>query len=180
MSTFTDAPGEIRIPRPMISYVVAMDRNRLIGDGGALPWRLPDDMRHFKDITMGHTLLMGRRTYESIPDRFRPLEGRTNIVLTTQADYEAPGCIVAHSLEDALAAVDPQEELMVIGGARLFTELMPLVDRLYLTGIAGEYEGDVYFPEFDLSQWRETAREEHPRDDRHDSAFVFLTLDRIR
>ena len=86
----------------MISFVVAMDRNRLIGAGGGLPWRLPDEIRRFKEITMGHAVLIGRKTYESIPDKFRPLKGRTNIVLTSQKDYEAPGCIVVHNMHDAL------------------------------------------------------------------------------
>jgi dihydrofolate reductase len=157
-----------------------MDRNHLIGDGGALPWRLPDEIRRFREITMGHPVLMGRKTYESIPQKFRPLKGRTNIVLTTQKDYEAPGCTIVHSLKEALEVVSPQQELMVIGGARLFEELMPIVDRLYLTAIDGEYKGDVYFPEFDLREWREIGREFHPSDERHDSPFSFLILDRMR
>jgi dihydrofolate reductase len=156
-----------------------MDRNGLIGAGDRLPWHLPDEMRRFKQITMGHAVLMGRKTYETIPAEFRPLEGRENIVLTSQADYDAPGCLVVHSLEDALAPVEPGQELMVIGGAQLFAELMPLVDRLYLTQIDGEYAGDVYFPEIDLSEWREIAREHHPSDARHDSSFNLLILDRI-
>lgn len=164
----------------MISFVVAMDRNRLIGAGDGLPWRLPDEIRRFKKITMGHPVLIGRKTYESIPDKFRPLKGRTNIVLTSQKDYEVPGCVVVHNMHDALNAVGTDQEVMVIGGARVFEELMPLVDRLYLTEIDGEYAGDVYFPELDLSEWEEVARERHPRDERHDSPFTFLILDRIR
>lgn len=127
---------------------------------------------------MGHAVLMGRKTYESIPAKFRPLPGRTNIVLTRQADYEAPGCIVVHDMDQALTAVSADQELMVIGGAGLFAELMPLVDRLLLTEIDGEYEGDVYFPELDLGQWHEVFREEHPRDERHDSPFTFRILER--
>lgn len=164
--------------RPRIAFVVAMDRNRLIGAGDRLPWRLPDDMRFFREVTMGHPVLMGRKTYESIPARFRPLPGRTNIVLTSQRGYEAPGCIVVHTIEEALLLVDEAEELMVIGGAQVFRELLPIVDRLYLTDIDGAYEGDVYFPEFDRAAWREVAREEHPADDRHDSPFAFITLER--
>ena len=165
--------------RPKISYVVAMDRNRLIGTGDGLPWRLPDEMRRFKEITMGHPVLIGRKTYETIPQKFRPLEGRMNIVLTRQEAYEAPGCLVVNSLEEALSAVSADQELMVIGGAQLFEELMPVVDRLYLTEIDGEYTGDVYFPEYDGNDWQEISRETHPRDDRHDSPFTFLVLDRI-
>lgn len=175
-----DMPENRESSRPAISFVVAMDRNRLIGAGGGLPWRLPDELRRFKEITMGHAVLMGRKTYEGIPRKFRPLPGRTNIVLTRQEAYDAPGCIVVHSIEEALAAVDPDQELMVIGGAALFAELMPVVDRIYLTQIDGEYEGDVYFPVIDFSQWRAVAREDHPQDDRHDNAFSFLMLDRVR
>jgi dihydrofolate reductase len=166
--------------RPIISFVVAMDRKQLIGKGDGLPWRLPDEIRRFKEITMGHPVLMGRKTYETIPQKFRPLPGRTNIVLTRQADYDAPGCVLVHSIEEALTAVSPDQELMVIGGSLLFNALMPIVDRLYLTEIDAEYEGDVYFPDLDRSQWREVAREVHPRDDRHDAPFVFLILDRVR
>ena len=171
-------PDEMERTRSTVSFVVAMDRNRLIGAGDGLPWRLPDELRRFKEITMGHAVLMGRKTYESIPAKFRPLPGRTNIVLTRQADYEAPGCIVVHDMDQALTAVSSDQELMVIGGAGLFAELMPLVDRLYLTEIDGEYEGDVYFPELDLGQWHEVFREEHPRDERHDSPFTFRILER--
>lgn len=174
------APDERGRSRPAISFVVAMDRNRLIGAGDSLPWRLPDEMHRFKEITMGHAVLMGRKTYESIPEKFRPLSGRTNIVLTTQREYEAPGCIVVNSTQEALTAVAVDQELMVIGGAYVFEELLPLVDRLYLTEIDGEYAGDVYFPDLDLGDWREVAREEHSRDERHDSPFSFVVLDRIR
>lgn len=164
--------------RPTVSFVVAMDRNRLIGDGGAIPWRLPHDLRRFREITMGHAVLMGRKTYESIPARFRPLPGRTNIVLSRQRDYEAPGCLLVHSLQEALAAVDPAQELMVIGGAQLFRELLPSADRIYLTDIDGAYEGDVYFPEFDRSEWRVVAREFHTADEKHDASFYFSILER--
>jgi dihydrofolate reductase len=180
MSIKHDAIGNSEQSKPMISFVVAMDRNRLIGAGDGLPWRLPDEMRRFKEITMGHAVLMGRKTYESIPEKFRPLSGRTNIVLTTQREYEAPGCIAVNSIDEALTAVPAHQELMVIGGAYVFEELMPVVDRLYLTEIDGEYSGDVYVPDLDLSEWRVRTREEHPRDERHDSPFSFVVLDRIR
>ena len=102
MSIKHDAIGNSEQSRPMISFVVAMDRNRLIGAGDGLPWRLPDEMRRFKEITMGHAVLMGRKTYETIPEKFRPLPGRTNIVLTTQREYEAPDCLVVNRLQEAL------------------------------------------------------------------------------
>jgi dihydrofolate reductase len=164
--------------RPVISFVVAMDHNRLIGVDGGLPWRLPEDMKHFRRVTMGKPVLMGRLTYESIPLRFRPLPGRTNIVLTSQEGYEAPGCIVVHSLAEALAAAAGQPELMVIGGAQLYEQLLPQAERLYLTLVEGEFSGDAYFPEVDLSQWRELSRQEFERGEGHDAAFTIFLVER--
>jgi len=166
--------------RPTISFIVAMDRNGLIGAGSRLPWHLPDDMRRFRQITMGKPVLMGRKTYESIPDRLRPLPGRTNIVLTQQLDYEAPGCTIVHSLAQALAAASEHDELMVIGGARLYEQLLSQADRIYLTQIDGEFEGDVFFPALNQAEWQEVEREEHGRDDRHSTPFTFLLLERFR
>jgi dihydrofolate reductase len=165
--------------RPTISFVVAMDRNGLIGAGNRLPWRLPEDMRRFRQITMGKQVLMGRRTYETIPARFRPLPGRTNIVLTQQLDYDAPGCTIVHSLSQALSAASEREELMVIGGALLYEQLLPQADRIYLTLIDGEFEGDVFFPALDDAEWQEIEREEHGRDGRHSTPFTFLLLERL-
>ncbi len=164
---------------PIISFVVAMDRNCLIGTGGSLPWRLPDDMKHFRQVTMDKYVLMGRVTYESIPIRFRPLSGRTNIILTRQVGYNAPGCLVVHSLAEAIAAAAGQPELMVIGGAQLYEQLLPQANRLYLTLVDGEFVGDVFFPTFDKAQWREVSRQKHGRDDRHPFPFTFLLLERL-
>lgn len=165
--------------RPFISFVVALDQNRVIGLNGALPWRLPDDMKRFRAITMGHRVLMGRKTYESLPPRFRPLPGRKNIVLTRQSDYDAPGCVVVNSVAEALQVVAEDEELMVIGGAQLYEALFDTVDRLYMTLVQGYNEGDVFFPAIDSEQWREVAREEHPADERHAVPFSFVVLERI-
>jgi dihydrofolate reductase len=165
---------------PRIAYVVAMDENRLIGRNNDLPWRLPDDMAWFRRHTTGKPCLMGRKTYDSLPARFRPLPGRLNIVVTRNADYEAPGAVVVHSVEDALRAAGEVEEIIVVGGADLFRRLMPVVDRLYLTRIHGTADGDVFFPEYDPSFWREIYREEHPADDRHSYAFTWLILDRMQ
>jgi len=165
---------------PRIAYVVAMDENRLIGRNNDLPWRLPDDMAWFRRHTIGKPCLMGRKTYDSLPVRFRPLPGRLNIVVTRNADYEAPGAVVVHSVEDALRAAGEVEEIIVVGGADLFRRLMPVVDRLYLTRIHGAAEGDVFFPEYDPSVWREIYREEHSADDRHSYAFTWLILDRMQ
>ena len=155
-----------------------MDHNRLIGVDGGLPWRLPEDMKHFRRVTMGKPVLMGRVTYESIPPRFRPLPGRTNIILTRQEAYAAPDCILVNSLDEALAAAAGQPELMVIGGAKLYEQLLPQAGRLYLTLVDGEFSGDAYFPELDWSQWREVSRQAFERDERHDAAFTILLLER--
>ncbi|MBW7957935.1 MAG: dihydrofolate reductase [Candidatus Promineofilum sp.] len=168
------------IRRPRISFIVAMDDNRLIGRDDALPWRLPDDMRWFREKTMGKPCIMGRKTYDSLPERFRPLPGRLNIVLTRNNDYEAPGAIVVHSGEDALAAAGDVEEVAVIGGADIFALFMPVVDRLYLTHVHDVVDGDVCFPEFDPDEWRESYREYHPPDDRHAQPFSWVILDRAK
>ena len=165
---------------PRIAYVVAMDDNRLIGRDNDLPWRLPDDMAWFRRQTLGKPCIMGRKTYDSLPPRFRPLPGRLNIVVTRNVDYEAPGAIVVHSVEDALQAAGEVEEIVIVGGAELFRRLMPIVDRLYLTEVHGVVEGDVFFPEYDRAQWREIYRQEHAADERHPYAFTWLILDRIR
>lgn len=162
-----------------IAYVVAIDDNGLIGRDNDLPWRLPDDMRWFRDRTMGKPCIMGRKTYDSLPARFRPLPGRLNIVVTRNVDYEAPGAVVVHSFDEARRAAGDAEEIIIVGGADLFRAFMPLVDRLYLTRVHGAAEGDVYFPDYDHGQWREIYRQEHPADDRHAYAFTWLILDRI-
>ncbi len=165
---------------PRIAYVVAMDDNRLIGRDNALPWRLPDDMAWFRRQTLGKPCIMGRKTYDSLPPRFRPLPGRLNIVVTRNVDYDAPGAMVVHSIEDALRAAGDVEEIIIVGGADLFRRLMPVVDRLYLTQVHGTAAGDVFFPEYDHAQWREIFRREHAADERHPYAFTWLILDRIR
>lgn len=162
-----------------IAYVVAIDDNGLIGRENDLPWHLPDDLRWFRDRTMGKPCIMGRKTYESLPDRYRPLPGRLNIVVTRNTAYEAPGAVVVHSFDEALRAAGDAEEIIVAGGADLFHAFMSLVDRLYLTRVHGAAEGDVYFPDYDPAQWREIYRQEHPADERHDYAFTWLILERI-
>jgi dihydrofolate reductase len=164
--------------QPRIAYVVAMDENRLIGRNNALPWRLPDDMRWFREQTLGKPCVMGRRTYDSLPDRFRPLPGRLNIVVTRNREYEASGAVVVHSVDEALRAAGDALEIIIVGGAELFRALWPEVDRLYLTQIHGAAAGDVFFPAYDPSEWREVYRREHPADDRHPFAFTWLILDR--
>jgi len=160
-----------------LSIVVAMGARRVIGNRNALPWHLPADLAHFKAITMGKPILMGRRTHESIG---RPLPGRTNIVITRNRDYTAEGCSVVHSLEEAMQTVAGSGEIMIIGGAELYRQALPQVDILYLTCVEGEFEGDTFFPELDDAQWQETACENHAADEKNPYACRFLTLARKR
>ncbi|MDX5445878.1 MAG: type 3 dihydrofolate reductase [Zoogloeaceae bacterium] len=159
----------------MISIVVAMDRNRLIGRGNTLPWHLPADLAHFKSVTMGKPILMGRKTYESIG---RPLPGRHNIVITRNAGFAAPGCTVVTSVEAALAAAGAVPEIMLIGGAQLYAELLPRVGRIYVTRIDAAFEGDAWFPALDDGDWVETARSDHDPDERNPYPYSFRVLER--
>jgi dihydrofolate reductase len=143
---------------PLVSLVAAVAANGVIGARNALPWHLPADLKHFKATTMGRPVIMGRRTFEAIG---RPLPGRTNVVVTRRADFAAPGCIVVGSLEAAYAAAGPVEEICVIGGGELYREAIAHADRLDLTEIHAEFEGDAHFPPVDRALWRETAREVH-------------------
>ena len=130
----------------LISLIVAMASNRVIGDKGEIPWRIPGEQKMFKEITMGHTMIMGRKTYEAIG---RALPGRTNIVITRQTDYKAPDCMVVHDLEGALALCpSDEEEVFIIGGGQIYQETISSADRIYLTVLQREVPGDTYFPEF--------------------------------
>jgi dihydrofolate reductase len=158
----------------VISLIVAMAANRVIGRDNKLPWRLPNDLRRFRALTMGKPLVMGRKTFESIG---RPLDGRHNIVVSRNPDYRAEGCTVVHSPEAALAAAVPAEELFVAGGAELYAQFLPRAHRLYLTLVHARVEGDTFFPTYDESQWREIEREDHQADGRHAYAYSFLVLE---
>ena len=157
----------------MLSAIVAMASNRCIGRDNTLPWRLPADLQRFKRLTLGHTLVMGRKTYESIG---RPLPGRTMLVVTRQRDWAPEGIEVAHSLEQALERARG-DEVFIAGGAQLYQQTMDRVRRLYLTRIEREYEGDTFFPDVDLSGWRLTAEESHPAT-ATTPPFAFLTYER--
>ena len=157
--------------------MVAVSRNGVIGRDNQLPWRLPDDLAYFKRVTMGHPILMGRRTYESIG---RALPGRLNIVVTHQRGYEAPGCVVAHSLEEAWRAAGDAAEISIIGGTVIFRETLPFADRIHLTEVDAEVEGDTFFPPFDRTEWRETEVLRHAPDERHRYPFRIVVLDRKR
>lgn len=136
-----------------------MDRNRVIGYQGKLPWHLPADLQRFKGLTMGHHIIMGRKTWESIG---RPLPGRTSVVVTRNAQYAAPGALLAPSLPEAVALAQGDPEPFVIGGAEIFRQALPLSNRVYLTEILAEYEGEVWFPELPVAQWTCVHREHHP------------------
>jgi dihydrofolate reductase len=165
-----------------IVLVVAAAENNAIGKNNDLIWRLPKDMKFFKEKTMDHCIITGRKNYESIPAKFRPLPGRTNIVITRQKDYHAPGAIVVHSLREALdkARSVSKNDVMVIGGGEIFREVLPQADQIWFTRVHESFEADVYFPELDPAEWKETWREEHPADEKHPHAFTFIRYERIR
>jgi dihydrofolate reductase len=159
------------MPRPILTLIAAVARNGVIGLNNTLPWRLAADLKHFKALTLGHTVIMGRKTWESLPGRFRPLPGRRNVVVTRNGSYHAEGATVATSLPAAISA-GGSDETFVIGGAELYAAALPLADRLQLTEIEASFEGDTYFPSIDQSHWRQSARETHHDDAGLDYAFV--------
>jgi dihydrofolate reductase len=163
------------VPQPLVSLIVALSDNGVIGRDNALPWRLPEDLRRFKAATLGKPILMGRRTFESIG---HALPGRANLVLTREADWHAPGVLTVHSVPAALAAARAAPELVVIGGAQVYRLVMPLAQRIYLTQVHAALAGDTYFEDFDPAQWVEVAREERPADERHAYPLTFKTLER--
>ncbi len=158
-----------------ISLIAALARNRVIGIGNRLPWHLPADLARFKALTMGKPILMGRRTHESIG---RPLPGRLNIVLTRDPACHAAGCELAHTLDEALRLAGDSPEVMVIGGAQLYAECLPHAQRLYLTLVELEPEGDAFFPAFDASEWAEHERTTCAPDDKNPYHYAFVTYDR--
>lgn len=160
----------------MIAIIVAVAENGVIGADNGLPWRLPDDLKRFKALSLGKPVVMGRRTFDSIG---RPLPGRTNIVVSRQAGLAIEGVIVARSLDDALVAAGAASEIVVIGGAEIFRQALSRTDTIHLTRVHARVAGDVFFPELDPAKWRETAVEHHAADERHLYAFSFVTLQRI-
>jgi dihydrofolate reductase len=185
-SRFALAPqddGRASNREPVVALVVAMAENRAIGKGGGLPWHLRSDMRYFRNITMGKPIIMGRLTFASLP---RVLDGRVNIVLTRNAAFEAQGAIMAYTLEEAFdvarkaAKQSGAGEIMIIGGADVFREALPLADRIYLTEVHAAPDADTWFPKLDRREWRETSREMHQAGPKDDHAFSFVVLDRIR
>ena len=158
-----------------ISFVVAMARNNVIGKDNELPWRLSADLQHFKAITLGKPVVMGRKTYESIG---KPLPGRTNIIVTRDQNYAADACVIVHSMDAALVAAGTVDEVMVIGGAELYRQLLPRADRVYLTLVQAEVEGDASFPALDTAEWKELERHDHMADEKNQFPYSFLLLER--
>jgi len=156
----------------MITLIAAIARNGVIGKDNALPWHLPEDLKHFKQLTTGQAVIMGRKTWESLPERFRPLPGRDNIVVTRNAGYDAPGATVAHTLDAALQKVGAGKTAYIIGGAELYAHALPLAQQLVLTEIDADIDGDARFPAFDRSAWREVRREAGTSTDGQGYAFV--------
>ncbi len=141
-----------------LSYIVAIAQNRAIGCENKLLWHIPGDLKRFKKLTMGHTVIMGRSTYESLP--VKPLSGRKNIVMTHNTTLDFPGCITTHSVEETLNMLEPDQEHFVIGGAQIYDAFMPYVDKLILTIVHKDFAADTFFPEIDFSQWTEVYRED--------------------
>lgn len=166
-----------------LSMIVAAAQNRVIGRDNALPWYLPNDLKYFKQTTLGKPIIMGRKTYESIG---KPLPGRTNIVITRQADYQPEGVKVVHSVAEArdLAAsvclIDGQEEAMIMGGAEIYTLALPDADRLYLTEVHADVDGDAYFPEYDKAEWLEVSREDFSAEGPNPYNYSFVVYDKKR
>ncbi len=159
-----------------VSLIAAVAANGIIGHHNAMPWRLPEDLKHFKALTLGHPVIMGRKTYESLG---RPLPGRRNIVISRQRCFDSDTCVTARSLDDALQGCQmDSNEVFVIGGAQIYAEALPVAERLYLTEIHRDYPGDTHFPAVDWSSWRETRRQQHQNSEGLE--YDFVTYERIQ
>jgi dihydrofolate reductase len=159
-----------------LAIIVAMASNRTIGVNNTLPWRIPEDLRHFKALTMGHHMIMGRKTFDSIG---RPLPGRTTVVVTRNKNMEIQGCIIAHSLQEAIAVCADDAEIFVVGGAQLYAQTLALADTLYITEIRQEVDGDAHFPELGQNNWREVAREPRSQQEPQPLEYDFVTYRRV-
>jgi dihydrofolate reductase len=156
--------------------IVAVADNDVIGSANQLPWRLPDDLKRFKRLSLGKPVVMGRKTFDSIG---HPLPGRLNIVVSRQRDLQIADCRVVASLDDAIAAAQPAAEVVIVGGADIYRQVLPQVATIHLTRVHAQVAGDVLFPKLAANEWREVATEYHPADERHVHAFTFSTLERV-
>ena len=161
----------------MVSIIVAVAQNGTIGDKNSLLWHIKEDMRFFRTTTSGHAVIMGRKTFESLGSK--PLPKRTNIVITHQ-DVEFEGALTAHSLKEAIAMAEGDEEIFIIGGAQIYAQALECADRLYLTLVERDYEGDTSFPELDYRYWQLVAEQRHERGEEFEYPFSFLTFDRVK
>lgn len=168
----------------IVSAIAAVAENRVIGKDNDLIWDLPEDMKFFMSTTKGHHVITGRRNYESIPHKYRPLKGRVNMVITRSTDYEAPGAMVLNQIEEAidLARKAGEEECFVIGGGQIYKLALEkgLLDRMYITHIHESFDGDTYYPEFDPNDWDTTILREHPVDEKHAQSFTITEYNRKR
>lgn len=158
-----------------LSLIVAASENDVIGRGGQLPWRLKNDLKRFRELTTGHTVIMGRKTYESIG---RPLPHRRNIVITRDLSRKIEGCDVVHSVDEALQLVTGDFEIFIIGGGDIYRQALPRADRIHLTRVHAAIEGDAFFPELPAGEWKEVACEEHSADQDNEYPYAFLTYQR--
>lgn len=158
----------------MIAIVVAVAENNVIGKDNQLIWHLPADLRFFKNLTMGHPIIMGRKTYESIG---KPLPGRTTVIITRQQDFEAPGCIVVNSIDEAIAKAQTiDQDVYIIGGAEIYKQALAKTDTIYLTRVHHTFDGDTFFPELDGADWEVTSEEKHEPDEKNKYSYSFITL----
>lgn len=158
-----------------LALIVATDEQGLIGKDNDLPWRLSADLKYFRQVTMGKPIIMGRRTHESIG---RPLPGRDNIIITSDRAYQAAGCIVTHSIQQALDACQEAKEAMIMGGASLYEQCLPDVDSIYLTLVHASLEGDTWFPKWDKSAWQLMSKQTHPADENNEYRYSFIVYQR--
>jgi len=158
-----------------LSLIVAMAKNRTIGINNTLPWRCTEDLKHFKALTMGHHMIMGRKTFDSIG---KALPGRTTVIVSRNSNFSVDGCVVRHSLQSAINASAGDEEIFIVGGAQLYAQALPLVNTLYVTEIQQEVEGDAHFPEYDMNQWHETSRELRTQEAPQPLEYHFVTYQR--
>ena len=171
----TPTQSSILDPQSCLSIIVALASNRAIGINNTLPWRIPADLQHFKKLTMGHHMIMGRKTFESIG---KPLPGRTTVVVSRDRNLKIDGCIVAHSLPEAIASCASDPQIFIVGGADIYAQALGLADTLYLTEIQQEIAGDAWFPEFDRSEWQEVSREKHRQETPQPLEYHFATYRR--
>lgn len=157
----------------MIILIAAVAENNALGKNNELVWHLPDDFKRFKQLTSGHHIIMGRKTFESFP---KPLPNRTHIIITNQKDYQPENCIVVHSMAEALAAAPQNEDVFVIGGGQIYNLALPIADKIELTKVHSTFDADAFFPEIDSSKWKLLHEEFHPKDEKHNFEFTYQTF----